>query len=163
MEVQRHFQGPGIEEAAARRGSLQTGLLLSPAVLSEGQPRVKMSPRRKEGARRAGSNAGYGREDCVSPAIILPCSHTQRDSVARRPFGLGCIYMLGAASAQRGRAMRCTCANINILHKEPLMCAGRSPGLWPPLSGPGSERTLRTVSPGAGRWRGAGGSDSQPA
>lgn len=88
VEVQRHFQGHGIEEAGGRRGFVQTGLLLSPAVLSEGQHGFKRSPRRKERARRAGSNAGYRWEDCVSPNIILPCSHTQRDSVARRPFGL---------------------------------------------------------------------------
>lgn len=59
VEVQRHFQGHGIEEAGGRRGLVQPRLLLSPAVLAEGQHGVRRLPRRKERARRAGSNAGY--------------------------------------------------------------------------------------------------------
>lgn len=91
----------------------------------------------------------------------LPCSHTHKDSVTRRPFGLWYIYMLGAVSAQRGRSARCTWANINILHKEPLMCRGRSPGSAP-LSELGSEHRVYRVNRGVGRYWRADGSDSQP-
>lgn len=91
----------------------------------------------------------------------LPCSHTHRDSVTRRPFGLWYIYMLGAVSVQRGRPTRCTWANINILHKEPLMCGGQSPGSAP-LSGLGSECRVYRVNRGVGRYWRADGSDSHP-
>lgn len=93
--------------------------------------------------------------------LPLPCSHTHRDSVTRRPFGLWYIYMLGAASAQRGRPMRCTWANINILHKEPLMCRGQSLGSAP-LSRLSLERRVCRVNRGVGRYWRADGSDSQP-
>ena len=160
-----------------------TGLLLSPAVLSVSlptreQPQVRRPPRRKERKRRGGSNTGYrpgesggGVESAYMRVCVLrqralsstplPCSHTHRDSVTRRPFGLWYIYMLGAVSAQRGRPARCTWANINILHKEPLMCGGQSPRSAP-LSGLGSERGVCRVNRGVGRYWRADGSDSQP-
>lgn len=142
------------------------------------QPQVRRPPRRKERERRGGSNTGCRPEEsgggaesaymrvCVLrqhtlSSTPLPCSHTHRDSVTRRPFGLWYIYMLGAVSAQRGRPARCTWANINILHKEPLMCGGQSPRSAP-LSGLGSERGVCRVNRGVGRYWRADGSDSQP-
>lgn len=78
---------------------------------------------------------------------------THRDSRTRRPFGLWYIYMLGALSAQRGRLVRRTWANINILHKELLMCGGQIPGSAQ-LSRLSSERERRRVGRGVGRyWR----------
>lgn len=99
--------------------------------------------------------------DSTVSSTPLVCSHTHRDRVTRRPFGLWYIYMLGAVPAQRGRPTRCTWANINILHKEPLMCGGQSPGSAP-LSRLGSERRVCRVSRGVGRYWRADGSDSQP-
>lgn len=69
--------------------------------------------------------------------------------------------MLGAASAQWGRPRRCTWANINILHKEPLKCRGQSPGSAP-LGGLGSPHRVCRVNRRVGRYGRADGSDSRP-
>lgn len=76
-----------------------------PSLPTREQPQVRRPPRRKERERRGGSNTGCRPEEsgggaesaymrvCVLrqhtlSSTPLPCSHTHRDSVTRRPFGL---------------------------------------------------------------------------
>lgn len=174
LSIRRHkFKGNtramGWKRQEAGGDLVGTGLLLSPAVLSmcpltKGQPQVRRPPRRKE---RGGSNEGSREEEwnlCMRVCMGLFGDSTQchplpspvlthRDSRTRRPFGLWYIYMLGALSAQRGRLVRRTWANINILHTELLMCGGQIPGSAQ-LSRLSSERKRRRVGRGVGSyWR----------
>lgn len=173
------------------RGRRQEGIWLGqgsccPQLSCPCPPWSAGSPRRSEGHQEeredgdeGGSNTGYKPEEsgrgvesmsvhvCVLwqhtlSSTPFPCSHTQRDSVARRPFGPLDIFISTGQSLLREGDPRDAPEQILTSSIRSLWCEGaKALGRLPSVGSAQSTGSAESID-GVGRFWGADGSDSQP-